>query len=159
QSLDIIHAVSAYLNESQVARLRSDRGLRLFADRTVNTRGSLVDFLKSTVNNTNSTLATNPLVQTTTSVTTPLISTGTTNPVTSPLLSPVVTTLSSTSSLQDGTGVTGLTLAYATNYPALIGADSLQQAGITGKGVTIAVLDTGLWQDTTQFYGSRILAT
>ena len=39
------------------------------------------------------------------------------------------------------------TLLYQTNYPMLVGADSLQQAGITGKGVTIAVLDSGLWQD------------
>ncbi|MGH2930336.1 MAG: S8 family peptidase, partial [Solirubrobacteraceae bacterium] len=41
----------------------------------------------------------------------------------------------------------------------LVGADTLQQAGITGKGVTIAVLDSGLWQDPLQNYGSRILAT
>src|SRR6185503_1676483 len=158
QTLDIIHAVSAYLNESQVARLRKERGVRLFEDRAVSTRGSLVDFLKATVNTTNSTLATNPLVKTVTSVATPLVSTVTTNPVTSPLLSPVVKTLSS-GALKDGTGVNGLTLAYETNYPGLIGADSLQRAGITGRGVTIAVLDTGLWQDTTQFYGSRILAS
>ena len=55
--------------------------------------------------------------------------------------------------VQDSTGLASLPLLYETNYPALIGADSLQRAGITGKGVTIAVLDTGLWQDTTQFYG------
>ncbi len=61
--------------------------------------------------------------------------------------------------MKDGTGVAGLTLAYETNYPALIGADTLQRAGITGKGVTIAMLDTGFWNDATQFYGTRILAT
>ena len=36
-------------------------------------------------------------------------------------------------------------------------ANSLQKAGITGKGVTIAVLDTGLWQDLAQNFGSRVL--
>ncbi len=61
--------------------------------------------------------------------------------------------------LQDGTGVAALTPLYQTNYPALVGADKLQQRGITGRGVTIAMLDTGLWQDATQMYGSRVLAT
>ena len=41
----------------------------------------------------------------------------------------------------------------------MIGADKLHCRGITGRGVTIAVLDTGLWRDTFQFYGNRILAT
>ncbi|MDE2051587.1 MAG: alkaline serine protease, partial [Gammaproteobacteria bacterium] len=44
-------------------------------------------------------------------------------------------------------------------YPMLVGADTLQQAGFTGRGVTMAVLDSGLWQDLSQNYGSRILAT
>ena len=39
------------------------------------------------------------------------------------------------------------TLLYQTDYPGLVGADSLQKAGITGKGVTVAILDSGLWQD------------
>ncbi len=38
-------------------------------------------------------------------------------------------------------GLNTLGLLYETNYPALIGADSLHTAGVTGKGVTIAVLD------------------
>src|SRR5262249_19015282 len=67
--------------------------------------------------------------------------------------------LSSSTGLKDGSGVAGLTLAYQTNYPQLIGADDLQRAGITGRGITIAMLDTGLWNDTTQFYGTRVLAT
>src|SRR6202043_3675801 len=32
-------------------------------------------------------------------------------------------------------------------------------AGITGKGVTVAILDSGLWQDLAQNYGGRILAS
>ena len=51
------------------------------------------------------------------------------------------------------------TLLYQTNYPMLVGADTLQQAGITGRGVTIAVLDSGLWQAPSQNYGTRMLAT
>ena len=31
------------------------------------------------------------------------------------------------------------------HYPALIGADLLHAEGLTGDGVTIAVIDTGLW--------------
>jgi serine protease AprX len=77
----------------------------------------------------------------------------------SPVTSPVVMGLSSTNTPQDGTGEPLPTLLYQTNYPMLVGADTLQQAGITGRGVTIAVLDSGLWQDPAQNYGLRILAT
>jgi serine protease AprX len=49
-----------------------------------------------------------------------------------------------------------------THYPTLIGADDLHKRGNTGKGVTIAVLDTGLWKSlTTEFNADgrpRILA-
>lgn len=31
-------------------------------------------------------------------------------------------------------------------YPTVVGADSLQKLGVTGKGVTVAVLDSGLWE-------------
>ena len=60
---------------------------------------------------------------------------------------------------QDGTGVNTPTLLYQTNYPMLVGADTLQQAGITGRGVTIAVLDSGLWQALDQNYFMRVLAS
>src|SRR5689334_15492761 len=50
QELDIIHAVSAYLTPAQSERLRT-AGMKVYADRTVSTRG-LTDLLKSTVNNT-----------------------------------------------------------------------------------------------------------
>ena len=36
--------------------------------------------------------------------------------------------------------------ALDTDYPALVGAAALHDQGITGKDVTIAVLDTGLWR-------------
>ena len=49
--------------------------------------------------------------------------------------------------LTDGTGVNTKLDKFATNYPLLVGATLLQQHGITGKGITIAVLDTGLWTD------------
>src|SRR5260370_2429874 len=41
----------------------------------------------------------------------------------------------------------------------LVGADTVQQAGVTGRGVTIAVLDSGLWQDPSQNYSGRLLAS
>lgn len=34
-----------------------------------------------------------------------------------------------------------------TYFPTVIGADSLHSHGITGKGITVAVLDSGLWED------------
>src|ERR1700678_1202145 len=77
----------------------------------------------------------------------------------SPVTSPVVMAVSSLTTPTDGNGELLPTLLYQTNYPMLVGADTLQQAGITGKGVTIAVLDSGLWQDPMQNYGSRLLAT
>ncbi len=157
--LEVIRAVAVNLTPSQVARLRATPGLRVYADRQLRTSGSLLSLVKNTVNNTNSTAANVFVVQTITQLTTPTVFSLLATPVLSAVTSPVVQSLSSSTSLQDGTGVAGLTLAYETNYPALIGADSLQRAGITGKGVTIAMLDTGLWNDATQFYGTRILAT
>jgi subtilisin family serine protease len=77
----------------------------------------------------------------------------------SPVTAPVVMAVSSLTTPADGNGELLPTLLYQTNYPMLVGADTLQQAGITGKGVTIAVLDSGLWQDPMQNYGSRLLAT
>ncbi len=67
--------------------------------------------------------------------------------------------LTGSSTPTDGTGVNTPTLLYQTNYPILVGANVLQQKGITGRGVTIAVLDTGLWQDPAQNYLFRVLAT
>ncbi len=50
-----------------------------------------------------------------------------------------------------------------TYYPTVIGADRLHEQGITGNGVTVAVLDTGLWQQPALQYTAknkaRILAT
>ena len=40
-----------------------------------------------------------------------------------------MTSLSSSQSLQDGTGVGSSSLIYETNYPTLVGADQLQQRG------------------------------
>jgi len=42
QELDIIHGVSAYLNPWQIEHLRTRTGVRLFQDRAVTTRGSLL---------------------------------------------------------------------------------------------------------------------
>src|SRR6185437_7288253 len=137
----------------------------LFADRSARARATtsllsgLTYTLSSTTNSLEQTLATNPLVSTVTTTAVPLVTTVTGNPITSTVTAPLVSALSSATGTQDGQGVLALTLTYQTNYPMLVGADTLQQAGVTGKGVTIAVLDSGLWQDVLQNYGSRILAT
>src|SRR5262249_32041496 len=107
----------------------------------------------------NNTAASSVVGNVTGQVAAPLVSTVTTIPLLNPVTSSVVSGFSGGTSLQDGTGVNSLTLLYQTNYPMLVGADDMQRAGITGKGVTIAVLDTGLWQDVSQNYGGRILAT
>jgi serine protease AprX len=77
----------------------------------------------------------------------------------SPVTSPVVGLVSSLQTPADGQGMLLPSLLYQTNYPMLVGADTLQQAGVTGKGVTIAVLDSGLWQDPSQNYSRRLLAS
>lgn len=52
--------------------------------------------------------------------------------------------------------------AAETYYPSLVGAAELHEQGITGNGVTLAVLDTGIWKtNATEFSASgkqRILA-
>jgi hypothetical protein len=176
RELAIIHAVSAYLTPGQVGQLRKSSGVHLFEDRLVTTRGSL---LSSVINPVVSPLSalTSPLVSAVGTVaapvlaplapvTTPVLSTvggvaapllpvvtPLAGPVVNPLLSPAITALSANGSLKDGTGVSSPTLLYGTNYPMLVGADKLQQAGITGRGITIAVLDSGLWQDPSQNFG------
>jgi serine protease AprX len=61
--------------------------------------------------------------------------------------------------LTDGTGVSVAPVQYEPNYPMLVGADLVQQYGITGKGVTIAILDTGIWTGGPDKFGPRILAS
>jgi serine protease AprX len=171
RNLDVVHAVSAYLDDSQAARLRAQSGVRVFADRSMRTDGllsilgsvttSVTSTVQTVTNSVNSTVATNPVVTAVTSITTPVTAavTQVASPVVSPLVSPVVAAISSNTALQDGTGVAALTLLYQTNYPMLVGANTLQSQGITGRGVTIAMLDSGLWEDLTQNYGSRVLAS
>lgn len=69
----------------------------------------------------------------------------------SPALIPIV--------LTDGTGVSAAPNQYEPNYPMLVGADLVQQYGITGKGVTIAILDTGLWTGGPDKFSARVLAS
>ena len=162
RDLVVIHAVSAYLDGVQAAGLRARSDVRIFADRSMRTDGllSLVGSLTAPVqtvtNSVNSTVATNPVVKAVTTVTTPLTATVTqvAQPVVAPLTGPVVGALSSNTALTDGTGVAALTLLYQTNYPQLVGADKLQAQGITGRGVTIAMLDTGLWISDTDNHGT-----
>jgi len=75
------------------------------------------------------------------------------------LTSAIVSQASSSATLADGKAVDVPTILYQTDYTAQVGASTLQAAGTTGKGVTIAVLDTGLWVAPGQTFSSRILAS
>jgi serine protease AprX len=57
----------------------------------------------------------------------------------------------------DGTSVKAKD--FESNYVKLVGADTLQLAGITGKDVTIAVLDTGFWATGNDGIKKHILET
>ncbi|MGA2189853.1 MAG: S8 family peptidase [Steroidobacteraceae bacterium] len=71
-----------------------------------------------------------------------------------------VMTASDMTTLDDGTAVATPTSLYQTDYALETGASTLQAAGTTGKGVTIAVVDTGLWMAApTQNLASRVLAS
>src|SRR5688572_27658746 len=156
RDLDIIDSVAVALTPAQLARLRGAADVRVFEDRAVHTSGTLLGGLQDLVNDVNSTLAESSLVQTVQTVAAPVVSTVACNSLLSTVTSPLVGTLQG---VQDSTSLASLPLIYETNYPAMIGADELHCSGITGRGVTIAVLDTGLWRDTFQFYGNRILAS
>ena len=70
-----------------------------------------------------------------------------------------VATEGKTTTFKSGTTVSTNLNQFQTNYPMLVGADLLQTAGITGKGVTVAFLDSGLWRNNfNDHYGKRILA-
>jgi serine protease AprX len=145
-----------------VARLKHDPAVHVYEDRGVRTTG-LLSFLdpalKSTINSTNATVGGSAVGSVTTTTMTQVLQPVLSTDLTRSLTSPIVSGISSSASLQDGRGVGALGLTYETNYPHLIDADALQDAGVNGAGVTIAMLDTGLWQDTTQNYGGRVLAS
>jgi serine protease AprX len=162
QEFEIIHSVSAYLTPKQVARLRATNGIRVYADRPVSERGllgNLTSLTNNVVSSTNNIVASSAVGVVTGQVVAPVASAVVTNSLVSGITSPAVANKSVHTTLTDGTGVQASTAQYQTDYPALVGADSLQQAGITGKGVTIAILDSGIWQDLGQNYGGRILAS
>jgi serine protease AprX len=62
-------------------------------------------------------------------------------------------------SLSDGEAISTPLSEYQTDYTLESGATMLQLGGITGRGVTVAVLDTGLWVDPQQNLSSRLLAS
>ena len=79
QEFNVIQGVSAYLDPWQVERLRVVPGVRLFEDRAVTTRASLVGAVTTTVNSlsssVNSALATSPVTAAASSVVTPIATT------------------------------------------------------------------------------------
>ena len=141
QSLAIVNAVAARLNPWQADRLRGLPGVHVFQDRALSMHGGLLSSLTSTLSST-----TSAVTSTATSAVSTTLVTANELPLASAVTTPVVAAASSSSVPQDGTGENTPTLLYQTNYPMLVGADTLQQAGITGRGVTIAVLDSGLWR-------------
>ena len=74
RELDIIHAVSARLTDEQLTRLRAQADIKVFDDRAVKTRGTLLGGLQNVVNDVNSTLANTRLVQTVQTVASPVVS-------------------------------------------------------------------------------------
>src|ERR1700677_1400038 len=148
--LAIVHGVSTHLYPWQAARLQSLQGVHVYADRALKSSGLVSGLLSGTASAATSVVGD---VTSTTLVTAnqvPLVSTVTTS---------VVSQASGSSVPQDGTGVNTPIYLYQTNYPSLVGANTLQQSGITGRGITIAMLDSGLWQAPNQNYGARVLAT
>jgi serine protease AprX len=79
--------------------------------------------------------------------------------VTNPVLETEVATETTFNPLVDGGPLNAEPNNYVTDYPLQVGATQLQQAGINGRGVTIAVLDTGIWTGGGQNFASRILAS
>jgi serine protease AprX len=65
----------------------------------------------------------------------------------------------STAVYTDGTAVTGAANKLSSSYRVLVSADQLQQARVTGKDVTIAVLDSGFWTDAKDGIKGRVLAS
>ncbi len=130
RELSIIHAVAVRLTEAQLARLRANSSVRVFDDRAITTRGTLLGGLQDLVNDVNSTLAETQLVQAVQTVAAPVVSTVACNSLLSSVTSPLVGTLTN---VQNSTSLASLPLVYETNYPAMIGADTLHCRGITGK--------------------------
>jgi serine protease AprX len=151
RELEIVHGVSARLSAWQADRLRAMAGVRVFADRALSTRQTLLSGLLGNVTST--------LTSTVGDTTSTVLVTANELPVVPTVTGTVVGGATGNSVPQDGTGVNTPTLLYQTNYPMRVGANTLQQSGITGAGVTIAMLDSGLWQAPSQNYGLRILAT
>src|SRR3984893_18598256 len=60
--------------------------------------------------------------------------------------------------LTDGMGVSAKPNQYRTDYPFLVGADLVQAVGITGKGGTLSVVDTGICTGGGYDFQSRMLA-
>jgi serine protease AprX len=79
--------------------------------------------------------------------------------VVNPVLASVVSAETTWDPLIDGGPLNVAPNLYVTDYPLQVGATQLQQAGINGKGVTIAVLDTGIWTGGGQNFAARMLAS
>jgi serine protease AprX len=132
--LEVINAVGAELSAAQVRALRAQGGLRLYADVAVK-----VARARRKTND--------PATSTTTDTTTTTTTTDTTTTTT--------TSDTTTTEFQRTTSSDGLLsleeaqrsfLSFTSyTHPLLVGAPEVHGTGINGKGVTVAVVDTGLW--------------
>lgn len=129
RSLDIIDGVEARLTPRQKARLATRGDVRVFADRIVRTSQSTSEGYATPASTFQS------------------------------VASAIVEQISSSAPLTDGTALAVPLPLYQTDYTIQVGATSMQQAGTAGQGVTIAVLDTGLWMAPGQNFQSRVLAS
>src|SRR5688500_10167044 len=90
RDFEIIHAVEVQLTSAQAAKLRANTSVRVFDDRAVKTRGTLLGGLTDLVNDVNSTLAQSSLIQTVQTVTSPIVSTLACNSLLSTATDPLV---------------------------------------------------------------------
>src|SRR5688500_6743407 len=116
RDFEIIHAVEVQLTADQAARLRANTRVRVFDDRAISTRGTLLGGLTDLVNDVNSTLAETQLVQSVQTVVAPVLSTVACNSLLGSVTSPLVGTLTT---VQNSTNLASLPLVYETNYPAM----------------------------------------
>ena len=111
-------------DSSQAARLRSMPGVHVFAGQSPQTIRGGLRLRRAAARRPRSRRA---------SMSATIIAANA-DPAVSAVTTAIVAQASGSSVPQDGTGVNTPTLLYQTNYPMLVGANTLQQSGITGRG-------------------------
>ncbi len=148
-SLPIIHAVGASLTPSQVAELSAHRDIRgVYSNREVRISARKTDATQPGKGKSKTTDSTSTTDTTTAD-----------DDLDASLTELVVTdeTTATLSAAQDWKIRDAA--AVDIHHKTLVGADSLADAGIDGRGLTVAILDTGVWFDAaivrSRFYGIK----